>query len=195
MKKILLLLTLAAIFVFTSISTVLAQDTPFKSYSFTKKKASAQWSARKTYVIGKNRRLGLFNNRNKRYPSQTVLSISNLPDGKSVDVKLDVIFVGSWDNEGKLADRFTVTVLNGPIVLDMRKFPCTLIDSDDTKPLNNNGFVQVGERDRAYWIKPLSFEISPDLIKNNELKLEFKGYLTGRKTEFWAIDNVQIFVN
>ncbi len=165
-----------------------------KMYSFEKKKAPEQWSARKTFVINANRCLGLFNDRNKRYPSSTTLTIRDIPQDKGIDVSFDMIFVGSWDSEGKLADRFIVTGNDGTELLNMTAFPCTLIDNDDSKPVGNNGLVAVGERERAYWIKRMKLEIPASAIKDGEANLTFKGFLTGRKTEFWAMDNVMISV-
>lgn len=184
-----MLLALAVYF-----SLACADNQPVKTYSFNKKKAPKEWSARKTFKVADNRCLGLFNNRNKRYPSKTILTLTDIPAGKNLQLKFDMLFIGSWDNEGKLADRFTVTVVDGPIILDLRQFPCTLIENDDTRPVNNNGFVQVGVRDRAYWVKPITLNIPAGDIKDNTLDLEFKGYLTGRKTEFWAMDNVKIVI-
>ncbi|WP_432736057.1 hypothetical protein [Maridesulfovibrio sp. FT414] len=165
---------------------------PVKTYSFSKKKAPAEWSTGKTFLIADDRRLGLFNDRNKKYPSATTLTVSNIPQGSSVEISFDMIFVGSWDSEGKLADRFTVSIAGGPVLLDMTKFPCAVIDDDDNQPTGHDGFVRVGERDRAYWISPVSVEVPASLIINGEATVEFKGFLTGRKTEFWAIDNVTI---
>ncbi|SDL16752.1 hypothetical protein SAMN05660337_2323 [Maridesulfovibrio ferrireducens] len=195
MNKILYLFAISTFSLLLCASSASAENCPFKSFSFEKKKASSDWSAKKTYVVSGNRTLGLFNNRNKRYPSQTVLTIKDIPKNSSITVKFDMLYIGSWDSEGKLADRFTITVGGGPEIMNITKFPCLLEDGDDTKPVNNTGFVKVGERDRAYWVTPLSFTVEPSVITNSELKLEFKGYLTGRKTEFWALDNVEIFIN
>ncbi len=195
MKNRILLLTIIALVFVVNISPAAAEYKTMKTYSFNKKKAPKEWSSRKTFKIADDRCLGLFNNRNKRYSSKTILTLADLPKGQSIRITFDMFFIGSWDNEGKLADRFTVTIVDGPVVLDMNQFPCTLINNDDTRPVNNTGFVQVGERKRAYWIKPITIDIPHADIKAQKLELEFKGYLTGRKTEFWAINNVQIKTN
>lgn len=103
-----------------------------------------------------------------------------------------MIFVGSWDNEGKLADKFIISVLDGPELLNMTEFPCTLVDNDDSRPVGNDGLVRVGPKERAFWIKPVSVIIPAAEIKDGSIKVQFKGFLTGRKTEFWAMDNVKI---
>ncbi len=164
------------------------------TYSFNSKKVPAQWSTGKTFVIGENRTLGLFNDRNKRYRKSTVLTIDGIPEGREVEVKFDLIFVGTWDSGGKLADRFTISEVDGNQLLEMTEFPCALIDGDESRPLDNNGFVRVGERERAYWIQPLAMNIPLSGIKNGKTAIEFRGYLTGRKTEFWALDNVKIIL-
>jgi len=191
MKKLLLLFVLCACALFY-VTPASAGYHIIKSYSFDKKKASKDWSARKTFVVGKNRTLGLFNDRNKRYPSQTVLTLTGLTSTSDLRLKFDMIFVGSWDNEGKLADKFVISIVDGPELLNMTNFPCQLIDNDDSRPVNNNGLVRVGPKDRAYWIKPISISIPAGKIENGSISINFKGFLTGRKTEFWAMDNVQV---
>lgn len=190
-KKTLILFTFCAcaVFCFTPAS---ADSTVIKSYSFDKKKASKDWSARKTFMVGENRRLGLFNNRNKRYPSQTILTLNELPAATNLELQFDMVFVGSWDSEGKLADKFVVSILDGPELFSMTEFPCTLIDNDDSRPLNNDGLVLVGAKDRAYWTEKIRISIPVNEIKKGSISIKFEGFLTGRKTEFWALDNVEI---
>ena len=195
MNKLLKLISVTALSLLICTSAALAEKDPFKTYDFSTKKISSDWSTKKTFIISGNRVLGLFNNRNKRYPSQTVLTIKNIPKNSSITVKFDMFYVGSWDSEGKLADSFSITIPEAAEVMKLTKFPCLLENGDDEKPMNNTGLVKVGERDRAYWVAPLSFTVDRSMIINGELKLEFKGTLTGRKTEFWAIDNVNVFIN
>ena len=195
MNKLLKLISVTALSLLICTSAALAGKHPFKTYDFSTKKISSDWSTKKTFIISGNRVLGLFNNRNKRYPSQTVLTIKDIPKNSSITVKFDMFYVGSWDSEGKLADSFSVTIPEAVEVMKLTKFPCLLENGDDENPVNNTGLVKVGERDRAYWVAPLSFTVDRSMIINGELKLEFKGTLTGRKTEFWAIDNVNVFIN
>ncbi|WP_031483408.1 hypothetical protein [Maridesulfovibrio frigidus] len=194
MKKALVLLTFLALTAFLCIPAM-AADTPFKTYVFSKKKVSKDWSPRKTVSIKENRALGLFNDRNKRYSSQTVLTIKDIPAQSSVKVKFTMIYVGSWDSGGKLADRFIVSTAGGSELLNITEFPCLLENGDDNMPINNNGLVRVGERERAYWTQPLTFTIPTSEINEGEVKVKFRGYLTGRKTEFWAMDNVELYLN
>ncbi len=195
MNKLLKLISVTALSLLICTSAALAGKHPFKTYDFSAKKISSDWSTKKTFIISGNRVLGLFNNRNKRYPSQTVLTLKDIPKNSSITVKFDMFYVGSWDSEGKLADSFSVTIPEAAEVMKLTKFPCLLENGDDEKPVNNTGLVKVGERDRAYWVAPLSFTVDRSMIINGELKLEFKGTLTGRKTEFWALDNVKVFIN
>ncbi|WP_321404075.1 hypothetical protein [Maridesulfovibrio sp.] len=191
MKKAILLCSIitCALLCITSAS---ADSTTLKTYTFNKKKASGDWSPRKTFIIGENRRLGIFNDRNKRYPSIAKLSLKDLPADTDLELGFDMIFVGSWDNAGKLADKFVVSIDDGPQLLTMTEFPCTLIDNDDSKPVGNDGVVRVGPKNRAYWIKPISITIPSTSIKAGAVEIKFKGFLTGRKTEFWALDNVKL---
>ncbi|SME92443.1 hypothetical protein [Desulfovibrio gilichinskyi] len=195
MNKLLKLISVTALSLLICASAATAGEPLFKTYDFSNKKISSDWSTKKTYIIAGNRVLGLFNNRNKRYPAQTVLTLQNIPKNSAVTVKFDMFYVGSWDSEGKLADSFSVTIPEGAEIMKLTKFPCILENDDDEKPVNNTGFVKVGERDRAYWVAPLSFTVDHSMVLNGELKLEFKGSLTGRKTEFWALDNVKVFIN
>lgn len=190
MKKNITLLTLFCCTFFCCLPA-LADSIPLKNYTFDKKKASKDWSARKTFIVGESRRLGLFNNRNKRFPSATTLTIKNIPAGKKIKLKFDIIFIGSWDNEGKLADKFTISIVDGPELLNMTKFPCTLIDNNDSLPVGNDGLVKVGPKNRAFWTSPTSVIIPASAIKDGKTKIRFKGFLTGRKTEYWALDNVR----
>jgi|GEM_PF-2222737 hypothetical protein len=178
--------------VFLCVGPASADSQPIKTYSFSKNNVSKDWSPRKTFTVGEKRRLGLFNNRNKRFPSRAILTLNGLPAGTDLELKFDMIFVGSWDNEGKLADKFIVSIVDGPDLLNMTHFPCTLIDNDDSRPVGNEGLVRVGPKKRAYWIEPLTVKIPASEVTNGSLKIKFKGFLTGRKTELWALDNVQI---
>lgn len=191
MKRTIALLTLLCCTICCAIPAS-ADSTASKSYTFDKKKASKDWSARKTFMIGESRRLGLFNDRNKRFPSDTTLTLNALPANKDIELSFDMVFVGSWDNEGKLADKFIVSVVDGPELLHMTKFPCTLIDNDDSQPVGNDGLVKVGPKDRAYWIKKIAVKIPAAVINTEETEIKFKGFLTGRKTEYWALDNVKV---
>ncbi|NDV27281.1 hypothetical protein [Desulfovibrio sp. JC010] len=193
MKKVIFLLAIYTCALFCT-APAYAQSTILKAYSFNKKKASNDWSPRKTFMVGENRRLGLFNDRNKRYPSKTVLTLSGLPTDADLKLEFDMVFVGSWDNEGKLADKFIVSAVDGPELLNMTEFPCTLIDNNDSRPVGNDGWVRVGPKERAYWIKPMTVKIPAAAIKEGSIEIQFKGFLTGRKTEFWALDNVQILL-
>lgn len=192
MKKIIIMAVTLLLISMAGLSTAAETQSILRSYNFDERKASEDWSSRKTFVVGKDKRLGLFNNRNKRYSAATTLTINDIPAGKKLEIRFDMLFIGSWDNEGKLADRFTVTVVDGPQLLNMTEFPCTLIDNDDNRPLGNDGFVKVGERERPYWIRPISVSVPSDAVKDGSVSIEFKGFLTGRKTEFWALDNVTV---
>ncbi|TIH19924.1 hypothetical protein D0S45_00890 [Marinifilum sp. JC120] len=191
MKKTIVLLAVFGFAFFYSLP-VSAAPKAIKNYSFEKKKAAKDWSPRKTFIVGENRRLGLFNDRNKRFPSAATLTLKDVPANRDLVLTFDMVFVGSWDNEGKLADKFTVSVVDGPELLSMTKFPCTLIDNDDSRPLGNDGLVKVGPKDRAYWVKAVSIKIPATEIADGTIKIRFKGFLTGRKTEYWALDNVKI---
>lgn len=170
------------------------RGTEVKFYDF-ESKPGPSWTTQSTAVIGSTRALGLFNDVNNRYSKGTQLALTDLPPGSQVNLSFDLYLIGTWDSEGKLADRFAVTTQDERIVLELKEFPNAFADEEQTQPLGNRGKVFVEGRERAYWVVPQEFTLSPADIGGKEVTLNFRGHLTGRKTEFWAIDNVRVRLN
>lgn len=152
----------------------------------------AEWSTQSTTLIGSNRVLGLFNDVNGKFLKGTHLNLKDLPPGAQVNVSFDLFLIGTWDSGGKLADRFTVTTQDGKVLLELKEFPNAFVEDKDTQPVGNRGKVYVESRERAYWVVPLQVTMPSAQANGKEVSLEFRGHLTGRKTEFWAIDNVKV---
>lgn len=151
-----------------------------------------EWSTPFSTQIGNNKVLGIYNDRNDKYPKGVRLTISDIPPGARVTLSFDIYFIGSWDSEGSLADRWKLGIKGGPPLLELSKFPSAYRDKDEEHPVGNAGSLKVGNRNLPYWIKSEKVSIPPEQIKNGSIALEFQGTLTGRKTEFWALDNVRV---
>lgn len=153
-----------------------------------------EWSRNRVCKINDNTVLGLFNNRNKKFAPETSLRLSDIPKGSQIDLSFDLYLIGTWDSSGKLADRWQLSIQNGDVLLDLRSFPNGFKDPEEKIPDGNAGFVNVCYHPRAYWIVNHQVSILPEQITEDALTLVFKGYLTGRKTEFWALDNVKLTI-
>lgn len=162
-----------------------------KVYDFESKPGS-EWTTQSTTLIGPNRVLGLFNDVNGRYSKGAHLTLTDIPSGSQVKLSFDLYLIGTWDSGGKLADRFTVTTQDEKMVLELKEFPNAFADEEQTQPIGNRGKVSVEGRERAYWVVPQEFTLTPNDIGGKQVTLYFRGHLTGRKTEFWAMDNVKV---
>lgn len=156
--------------------------------------AGKEWATFDVYSIGGNKVLGLFNDKNKKYQRETHLNLKNLPPDTPVTISFDLYLVGTWDSSGELLDRWVMSVENGPTLLDLQKFPSAYADKEEKSPIGNKGVVTVGTRDLAYWVVNESVVVPPEKIVGGAVSLRFQGFLTGRKTEFWGLDNVSVKV-
>lgn len=153
------------------------------------------WSTAYTVRIGNGKALGLFNDRNSDYTRGTHLNLKNLPSGKNVTVAFDLILIGSWDSGGKEADRWTLKTKDGKLLLDLTRFPFSYQDKEQKSPVGTSGTVYVDKRPLEYWVVPQQVTVTADKIVGGNLSLEFRGQVTGRSTEFWALDNVTVKVD
>jgi len=156
------------------------------------KTVDAAWSTRTTYEVANGRVLGLFNNRNRKFRPNTRLKIEGLPPDRDVHLEFDLYLVGTWDSGGDLADLWTLTVQGGPTLIELTRFPNRFMDKEQKMPIDNDGFVVVYNKPRAYWIEHQSLTIATEHIRDGRLVLLFDGRVTGRKTEYWALDNVTV---
>ncbi|UCG11097.1 MAG: hypothetical protein JSU72_11065, partial [Deltaproteobacteria bacterium] len=150
------------------------------------------WSVGPTYRIDENRVLGLFNDENRKFSPTCSLILSDLPPDQQIRLSFDLYLIGTWDSGGKLADRWELRIKDGDSLIAMTQFPNKFKDPKEKIPDGNDGFVKVYRRPRAYWRVNLETVITADKIRGDQLVLVFYGDLTGRKTEFWALDNVHI---
>ena len=168
-----------------------AAASPQKAFDF-QGSAGSEWSTSDTFAIDGNKILGLFNNVSKNYLRGTHLKIDKIPAKTPVTVSFDLYLVGSWDSGGQLGDRWTLSVEKGKTLVELTKFPCAYQDKKDTIPIGNNGIAVVNFRKLAYWVVKQTVVVPPDQIVNGAVNLSFRGFLTGRSTEFWGLDNVTV---
>lgn len=152
----------------------------------------SEWSTDRTFEIGKNKVLGLFNDQSQKYPSAAILRLSHLPENTPVALSFDLYFIGTWDSGGKLADRWTLSIRDGDTLIDMNRFHYAFRDGTEAVPNSKTGSLDTGRRILNYWTVDHQVTIAPHQIKGGSLSLVFRGYLTGRGTEFWALDDVRV---
>lgn len=150
------------------------------------------WQPDKRLSIGANHVLGVFNNRNPRHPPGTRLTLHGLAAGAPLTLTFDLFLIGTWDSGGELADRWELRAGDGPPLLTLTAFPNAFSDPDETLPVGNSGWVTLYGQPRAYWVVRQSVIIPPDRFADGNLVLTFSAAVTGRRTEFWALDAVEI---
>jgi hypothetical protein len=166
--------------------------TTFQRYDFEGAEMLA-WQPDKRFRIGENHVLGVFNNRNPRHPPGTRLTLRGLSPDAPLTLGFDLFLIGTWDSGGELADRWELRSVDGPPLLTLTAFPNTFSDPDETVAVGNTGWVKLYGRQRAYWVVRQTVTISPDRFPEGSLVLTFSGALTGRRTEFWALDQVEVY--
>jgi hypothetical protein len=154
--------------------------------------ATPEWQPDKRLRIGENHVLGVFNDRNPRHPPQARLSLHGLSAETPLILEFDLILIGTWDSGGELADRWELRAGDGPPLLRLTTFPNAFSDPDETRPLGNAGWVPLYGRQRAYWVVRQSVSVPPERFADGTLALTFSAAVTGRRTEFWALDQVKI---
>lgn len=154
-----------------------------------------EWSTDRTYDFGNNKILGIFNDRNRKYPNAAILTIENIAPDTPVQLAFDLFFIGGWDSGGELADRWTLTIKGGDTLIDMTSFDYAMKEGERVNPNSAHGQVDTGKRTLAYHTIDHEVTIRPEQIPaGGTLVLAFRGYLTGHGTEFWALDNVRLTV-
>lgn len=146
------------------------------------------WSEDSTHeVAGQSHVLGPFNQRNDDYPDKASLSIGKESQGKPLTVEFDLVLLGNWDSQGSRADSFTVEDGDGNELLKVEEFPCNLTDKDENLPEGTPGATKVGKRYMRHCVLHKSF-----VLPAGAEEVVFKGKTTGRRSEFWALDNVRL---
>jgi hypothetical protein len=161
------------------------------SHTFETSAFQGAWTPDWTFQAGGNTVLGMFNDNNPDYPSEAVLHLKNIPPDSSLAVSATLYLVGGWESSGRNADRFIVSA-GGETLLTITDFPCRLRHGDEQQPLGANGTVETGKRILGYWVLPLSFKVPARAVHAGEVDITFRGELTGRGTEFWGLDDVQV---
>jgi len=174
-------------------ATLGGRDGASRAWSF-EEPPGTEWSTNRTFDLGSNRILGLFNDENPRYPTAASLRLSDIPAGASVTLSFDLYFVGTWDSSGNLADRWGLEIKGGETLLEMTEFNYAYRNGEKARPQGKRGSLDTGKRILQYWIVTHEFTIPPDRIQDGSLTLLFRGDLTGRGTEFWALDDVRVSV-
>ena len=164
----------------------------FHHYDF-ESTATPEWEPDKRFRIGENHVLGVFNNRNPRHPPAARLTLKGFPTGSPLTLEFDLFLIGTWDSGGELSDRWELRAGDGPPLLTLTAFPNTFKDPDETVAVGNTGWVKLYGRQRAYWVVRQTVTIPPERFTGGTLALTFSGKLTGRRTEFWALDQVAIY--
>ncbi len=154
----------------------------------------SEWSTNRTFDLGGNKVLGIFNDRNRKYPTSAKLQLDKIPVNRPIHLSFDLYFIGSWDSGGPLADRWTLRIQGGDTLIDMRSFDYAFKDGKHVRPHGVHGTLDTGRRILNYHSVDQEVTITPDQIHSDSLTLVFRGYLTGHGTEFWALDNVRIAV-
>lgn len=153
----------------------------------------AEWSTDRTVNLGSNKALGLFNNRNRKYPGGVTLTIDNIPRNTPVRLVFDLYFVGDWDSGGELADRWVLKIAGGEVLIDLTRFDYGWHNGVQVPTTGAGGQIDTGKRILAYHLVTNKVVIEPERIgTDGRLTFDFMGYLTGQGTEFWALDNVSV---
>lgn len=154
--------------------------------------ATPEWQPDKRLRIGENHVLGVFNDRNPRHPPQARLILHGLAVDAPLTLEFDLFLIGTWDSGGELADFWELRTGDGRPLLSLTAFPNAFSDPDELHPLGNAGWVPLYGRQRAYWVVRQSVSVPPDRFADGTLILTFSAAVSGRRTEFWAIDQVKI---
>lgn len=136
--------------------------------------------------------LGPFNNRNPKYRGRTDLKLKGL-EVRPYTLSFDLVLLGNWDDEeSSKADEVTVEA-NGIPLIKVASFPCQTTDEDEMLPANTPGAVRIGRRWLGNCVLPKEVPVPAEVLKGNgDLRITFKGKTSGRRSEFWALDNVRL---
>jgi len=146
-----------------------------------------EWSSSETIPFGQGLALGPFNSRHKEAPHRLKLELPDLPAVAGLVLEFDLILLGKWESEGTQADRFEVLADGNPL-LTLTQFPCDLTDEAENLPAGTPGAVPVFNRFLGSCVLKQRLALPAD----RPLELKFVGTCTGRRSEFWAIDNVRV---
>jgi hypothetical protein len=157
------------------------------SYDFESRPDKA-WSPRGRMELAEGQALGPFNSRHKEAPRRAKLKIGKELAGKPLTLRFDLLLLGQWDSGGDLADRFEVDY-GGKRVLLVNKFPCKLPPEAELMPENAPNAARVFNRWLAVCRLPQVVTLPPAEEGDT---IVFKGTCSGRRSEFWALDNVSL---
>ncbi len=174
-----------------SITIPASAQTFERSYDFQTLPVVPDWSTNMTFSAAGNRVLGPFNSKNERYRDKTVLTLKDVPPGRKLELSFDLYIVGSFDSEGPLADTWGLSA-DGTTLLTLNKFPSAFRDKEYKVPIDNDGWVTLYFRRLPFWVTKQKVTVPASATRNGTLTLTFQGSITGRVTEYWALDNVAL---
>lgn len=145
-------------------------------------------------VGGRNWTLGPFNNRKSIWSDDTTLAVKGIPQGAGLQIEFDLYYIGNWESEGKLRDRFWVVDADGNELYSRETFPCKIVNGNEKNPVGADGMITVRKHTLGYWIEPCTLRVPPSSVKNGVAAITFKGQLSGSGTEMWTLDNVRASV-
>lgn len=148
------------------------------------------WSRGGTLDLDGNTVFGPFNSRNDDYRSRAKWKLDGLESAPHT-LQFDLILFGRWDSQGSMADRFELRA-GGETLLTVDRFPCKTTDADENLPEGTPGAVRIGNRYMGHCVLPQTALIPATAIEDGELKLEFWARVSGRRSEFWALDNLRL---
>jgi hypothetical protein len=160
-----------------------------RTYDFETLPVGSDWTTNMTFNAAGNRVLGPFNSKNPRYRDKTQLALKDIPAGSKIQLSFDLYCVGSLDSGGPLADKWSLTA-DGTPLLSIDKFPNAFKDKEYKLPVENIGSVTLYFRRLPFWIAKQTVTIPAAAIQKGTVTLTFQGQITGRVTEYWALDNV-----
>jgi hypothetical protein len=179
------------ILVLVAFAVPLFAQTFERSYDFETLPVGPDWSTNMTFSAAGNRVLGPFNSKNPRYRDKTVLTLKDVPPGIRLELSFDLYLIGSLDSEGPLADTWSLSA-DGTTLLTVNRFPNAFKDTQYKLPIDNNGSVMLYFRRLPFWVTTQTVAIPASATQKGMLALTFQGTLTGRVTEYWALDKVTL---
>ncbi|GAB7081957.1 hypothetical protein [Megalodesulfovibrio paquesii] len=153
-----------------------------------------EFSESRLFRLDKAKVLGIFNNKNRKLPGGTVLTLDHLPTGKPLELTFDLYLIGNWESRGQsLSDSFTVHADDEQVLL-LNQFPCKINNNDEAQAVDSLGLITIRDHTLGYWMVPVNVEIPAALVADGKVEIRFHARLTGQGTEFWALDNVRVTV-
>ena len=150
------------------------------------------WSKGGSLETASGKVLGPFNNRNTKYRGRTDLRLEGL-EARPYTLSFDLVLFGNWEcAHSAKADRVEVEA-NGVPLLKVDEFDCNTTDKDELLPKGTPGAVHIGNRWLGTCVQTHTVPVAAEMLEDNgDLRISFRGRVSGRRSEFWALDNVRL---